>query len=221
MKYYFYCITNKINGKKYIGLTKRNIQVRFNEHIKNALKNHDVNNDYFMPLLNSIRKYGTENFQITLIDEREFSNFEEAEIHEGFLIKENKSFLDESGYNLNYICDGKRMYVKSVRDKIISNNKGVNNPFYGKKHSEETRKKLSESAKKRFKNPTDNPRYGYKYSKDDKEKSRKSMKRFCKPFTVSGKRYESLKHASDELNLSKQTIRFRLHSDTFTDWKYV
>lgn len=42
---------------------------------------------------------------------------------------------------------------------------GTNNPFYGKKHSEETLVKIREAAKKRFSKPEDNPMFGVKRSK--------------------------------------------------------
>lgn len=220
MKYSFYCIENLLNGKKYVGLTKRNPDTRFSEHIKNALSEHDLRNDYFMPILNAIRKYGQENFIMKVLDVREFDNFGDAEIYEGQLIVKNDSFLDKNGYNLNYLLEGNRTYTKQIRDKISENNSGINNPFYGKKHTEQTKLKISQKCKERYEDPTRNPRYGYKFTEEERMSARKRMSEHSRPFYVRDKRYDSLKHASDELNLSKQTIRFRLNSNTFGDWKY-
>jgi group I intron endonuclease len=221
MIYNFYCITNLINNKKYIGLTKRDVDIRFNEHIKNALTEHDVKNDYFMPILNSIRKYGVENFKFDILESKEFETFVEAEGYEGDLIKQHNSFLEQHGYNLNYISEGKRIYIKSIREKKVFNSIGGNNPFYGKKHTQETKQRISEKAKERYSDPSKNPRYGYKFTDEEKLESRKRMSKHSKPFSVEGKEFMSLKQASDELKMSKQAIRFRLHSTSFEDWKYL
>lgn len=63
-KMYIYKITNKINGKIYIGLTSVEISERFQQH-KNCAIRHD--NDY--PLYASMRKYGIENFIIECVEE--------------------------------------------------------------------------------------------------------------------------------------------------------
>ena len=52
---YIYCITNKINGKKYIGQTTETIHKRWIRHI-NAHSN--------MAISKAIDKYGKENFEI-------------------------------------------------------------------------------------------------------------------------------------------------------------
>lgn len=221
MKYNFYCITNNINGKKYIGLTKRDVGVRFKEHVRGAMNNHDINNSYIMPLFNSMRKYGVDNFNVELLESCEFSDFTDAEDNEGKLIKKHKTLLNENGYNLNLVENGKRTYVKEIRQKIVDNNVGVNNPFYGKNHTEQTRKNLSEKAKIRFSDPTNNPRYGYRYTEEEKDESRKKHAKFAKPFYGDGKYYNSLSDAARKLNLTKQAILHRLKSKTFEQWFYI
>lgn len=57
-----YKITNKINGKCYVGLTKFTIEKRFSKH-KTEMKS-----DRVPKLYRSMRKYGFENFKIELID---------------------------------------------------------------------------------------------------------------------------------------------------------
>jgi len=47
---------------------------------------------------------------------------------------------------------------------------GWKNPFYGKKHSDEIRKLMSELAKERMQFPENNPMYGKKHSEETKEK---------------------------------------------------
>ena len=56
-----YCLTNKINGHQYIGFTTRdNVQDRFTEHC-------NAKNMY--PIQLAIRKYGKENFDISVMYE--------------------------------------------------------------------------------------------------------------------------------------------------------
>ena len=221
MLYYFYCITNTQNGKKYIGLSKRDIQIRFQEHIKYALCEHDIKNDYFMPILNAIRKYGEGAFTISIIDEKDFDSFSDAEIYEGSLIVKYKSLLRENGYNLNYRKeDGSRFYVDVIKEKVCRNNSGENNPFYNKRHTDETKLRLSEIAKERFSKPENNPRFGYKFSKEEILKARNDKLKYSKPFFADGKEYNFLTEAAECYGLTKQAISHRLKSPKFKGWYY-
>lgn len=47
---------------------------------------------------------------------------------------------------------------------------GWKNPFYGKKHTDESRKIMSEKSKERTSNPTNNPMYGKKHKESTKQK---------------------------------------------------
>lgn len=66
-----YCIENKINHKKYIGLTTRSIEERFSEHCKaNTV------------IGEAIRKYGVDNFMCYEVDRAQSKNeLSELEIH--------------------------------------------------------------------------------------------------------------------------------------------
>ena len=61
---YIYQITNKINNKIYIGKTEFSIEKRFKEHCKDAYDNKKEKR----PLYAAMRKYGIENFEISLIE---------------------------------------------------------------------------------------------------------------------------------------------------------
>lgn len=88
-----YKITNKLNNKVYIGLTKTTLQYRWSKHIS-ASK--DLNNTKH--LYKSMRKYGIENFYIEQIDETDdFSKLGELERK---YIKEYDSTNPDKGYNL-------------------------------------------------------------------------------------------------------------------------
>lgn len=114
-----YIIENKINDKKYIGQTIQNLEERFSRH-----KN--LKDGYY--LHNAMNKYGVENFIIRSImdicsrDEKQLEKFlNEQEIN---YISHFNTFLGE-GYNMTAGGDG----------------------FLGRKHTEETKKKISESGK--------------------------------------------------------------------------
>ena len=60
---YIYKITNKVNGKVYIGQSVRPIEKRFNRHMNDAIKNKlDTH------FARAIRKYGRDNFICEVID---------------------------------------------------------------------------------------------------------------------------------------------------------
>lgn len=96
---YIYKIVNDINQKIYIGKTEFSIEKRFKEHCKDAFKRKNEKR----PLYNAMRKYGTENFHIELIEETD--NPKEREI---YWIDYFNSYFE--GYNATKGGDGKRLY---------------------------------------------------------------------------------------------------------------
>jgi putative segB homing endonuclease len=102
---YVYCIENKVNGKKYIGITTRTMNKRFEEHKKA--------NSY---IGNAIRKYGVSNFSISELDIAK--THEELCQLEVFYIEKFKTF--ENGYNLTIGGDG---VVKDIYVDVVLNNR--------------------------------------------------------------------------------------------------
>lgn len=100
---YIYKITNKVNEKLYIGQTSFSLPYRLTQHLNEA--KHGSNR----PLCRAIRKYGEENFIISLLEETENPN--EREI---FWIKELGSFTN--GYNATTGGEGTSTIQK---DEII------------------------------------------------------------------------------------------------------
>ena len=93
---YIYKITNKLNGKIYIGKTNRSIEERFEEHCRDRLKQAKEKR----PLYSAMNKYGVENFSIELVEETDIS-----EEREKYWIEYFGSF--KNGYNATLGGDGK------------------------------------------------------------------------------------------------------------------
>lgn len=193
--YKCYKITNLINGKIYIGQTKKTLEQRLRTHWYSANKGSTYT------LHKAIRKYGIENFKIELLFE--FTTRLECDIKEIELIAENNSINKKIGYNSakggsggdllsnhpnkieiikkqiksreiffknnpsenerrnaqlrkayddnkSNICNSikNRWADENFKKEYIENNLiGDKNPFYGKHHSDETKKILSDKLK--------------------------------------------------------------------------
>ena len=87
---YIYKITNKINGKIYIGQTKNSIKTRMGKHYSRAKTGEGKTG-----IDAAIRKYGKENFSVEQICECLNEDLDEQE---KFYIAKYKSY--ENGYNL-------------------------------------------------------------------------------------------------------------------------
>ncbi len=131
--YSLYKITNKINNKVYIGITKRTLSQRFNTHVYDA-------KNYTHKLANSIKKYGRDNFKIELLEEIESK--EDAYQKEIEFIKKFNTIEDGLNTHVGGLGGNTGNY-----DLVSIKLRGKNNPMFGKKHSEKTRRLLSEKGK--------------------------------------------------------------------------
>lgn len=137
--YRVYLITNLLNLKSYVGITKFSIGERFKQHVKRGFL-----------LTEAIKKYGKSKFSIKLIEEVESA--ERAYELEIYYIKEYDTKAP-NGYNLTDGGDGifgwdvpqeYREYCSS-RAKKLHEDKKIG--MYGKSHTDATKKKMSESSK--------------------------------------------------------------------------
>lgn len=165
-----YIIENLINKKKYVGITKFNIEKRFSQHIYSS-----VNRNSNYRIHSAIRKYGKDNFKCYLID---ICEKKDALNREQFYIKLFNTF--KSGYNMNEGGYGLLHLSEESKLKLSRNNywrgkrrNGNKNPMFGKCHSEETKKKISETRKKLKYN---NGWLGKKHSEETKQKISKANK---------------------------------------------
>ena len=128
---YIYKTTNTINGKIYVGKSIKEVE--------NTIA-------YFgsgILLRTSIKKYGKENFNKTILEsniQREILNDRET-----FWINELKSNDKTIGYNLTEGGDGGDcITLNPNRQKIVEKSTGKNNHFYGRHHSDKTKKLISQ-----------------------------------------------------------------------------
>jgi group I intron endonuclease len=155
-----YKVTNKVNGKVYIGQTIKPLNVRMSGHKSDALN--DRNNQHFHK---AIKKYGMYNFKWEII--ARCYSLNELNKKEKLFIEEHKTF--ENGYNLTkggkgtIVCYGEKhpMYNKHLskehKQKIGMANRGhkcseeqkrkISNANKGTILSEETKRKMSMSHK--------------------------------------------------------------------------
>lgn len=105
MKGIIYKITNKVNGKSYIGQTRYTIEFRWKQH------QHKKDNTYFH---NAIHKYGVGNFSIEILEECDIDMMNAREI---FYIAKFDTF--RNGYNLTIGGDGnRRLLLDDKYDEI-------------------------------------------------------------------------------------------------------
>lgn len=130
-----YKITNKVNGKVYIGQTTQGIRKRWSQHCcaEGCPKLH-----------RAILKYGKRNFSVQRIDVA--SNKEEANQKEMYWIEQYDSANHEHGYNLS-LGGAFGTFNAETREKMSESHKGEKNSFYGKHHSEDARVKMSKAKK--------------------------------------------------------------------------
>jgi group I intron endonuclease len=165
-----YCIENTVTNKKYIGQSK-NIYDRWRRH-KGELNHGNHDNDYLQKAWN---KYGEDSFSFYILDTCEINELDQREIYyielyntldrdcgynlksggqfiKNTLSKESRKKLSNSikeSYCHSNLKEVRRIDALNqwtnpeIKEKII----GKNNGMYGRHHTEESKKKMSEHSK--------------------------------------------------------------------------
>lgn len=242
-----YKITNKVNGKTYIGQTIHNFDKRYSGSIENTNNKH---------LKRSIDKYGIENFEVNKQIDVAFSR-EELNIKEKCWIAIYDSF--NNGYNmttggegtsgLNAFANKTEEEMKIIGKKISEANKGkhrtneakrkMSKARKGKHLSEEHKRKINESRK-----GNKNAFLGKHHTEETKKKMSELLKGEKNPMygkpspkrkkvicITTGKIFNSIKDAEKYYNVAYQSISCcckkklysagKLQDGTKLQWKYL
>ena len=124
-----YMYTNKISGRRYVGITN-NLERRYKEHLRHSTQLIDK----------KIKEYGIDNFDFEILF---VGTYDECKIKEQEYIEQYETMVYQNGYNVTKGGDGVVGFSHSEESKKKMSDSHKNIPH--KPHSEETKQKISES----------------------------------------------------------------------------
>jgi group I intron endonuclease len=144
-----YCIRNTITGSVYIGSSK-NIAQRWSAHKTDLRSKAHFN----QPLINAWHKYGDGAFELLILEECDVLQLGDRE---QFHLDNAMNTPGTEVYNLSPVAE-RTTLSQGARIQLSERMKG-NTYTLGFKHSEETRKRMSEARKGVPKNPESKKNY--------------------------------------------------------------
>ena len=136
-----YCITNLVNGKKYVGQTVQTLHGRWSHHVSDARRNNRS------CIQRAICKYGPTAFRIEIV--ANCSSYAEMDEHERAIIASMGTCDRNRGYNLTDGGEGKgKEFTEEYRKRLSESHKGKapwNKGMVTGPLSEEHRKKIGEA----------------------------------------------------------------------------
>ena len=204
--YTVYLHENKINNKKYIGITHQKPKYRW----KNG-------RGYKSCILfnKAIQKYGWENFNHIIL----FENLskEEAEQKEIELISFFKSNQKKYGYNIENGGNSIGKLAEETKEKMRKAKKTF-------RHTEETKRKIGLKCKERYANKENHPMYGKPHSKETKEKISNSNKKKINQYDLDGnfiKTWNSAIDVEKELGIDSCHINSVANGKQYSCHNYI
>ena len=138
-----YLVTNKVNGKLYVGQTIQVLKKRWSSHGSDAKRGRGPH-----ALVHALLKYGKENFTIRTL--KVCSTIKELNRFEKFFIVKLKTKAP-NGYNITDGGDGTlgvpytKSQYKKFKKTIGNSRKGSGNSFFGEKHTASAKNKMSKA----------------------------------------------------------------------------
>lgn len=183
------------DGKSYIGATRKTPEERLARHIYQSKI--DSNRKVYQ----AIRLFGTDDLKIHVLFHSNEIDFNDLLEKERYFISKYNSI--EEGYNTTHGGEGGKL------------NLGKDNHFYGKHHSEETKKKLSNYRKGKHLSEETKKKIGSSsLGKHHKKESIDLMKKIAKDkngkkviCVTTGKTFESVTDCSEFYNVCRSDIR--------------
>lgn len=216
MKMSIYSITNIINNKIYIGISKE-VKTREHKHFWMLENNRHENRK----LQNAYNFYGKEAFIFKIIDEIETDDIMEALDLEHFYIMEYDSY--RNGYNKSIGYDGSTsiQFTPERLEKMSRAMKGnqyakgckrnekhkqlISKVHKNKKLSDETKIKISKARKGKYKGE-ENPFYNKHHTQDTINKIKEKVNKSKILCIETKKVYESISECSRDINIDRSNI---------------
>jgi hypothetical protein len=148
-RFVVYMHENKIDGKKYVGITSKKTEVRWGKNGRGYKNN---SNKHFWQ---AIKKYGWDNFDHKIL-------FEDLPLNEALkrefdISKQHNTTDKEFGYNGMVGRGGNFEVSDALRKKYRDATTGKKNPMYGKKHKKESIIRMTEINIRNARYGKDNP----------------------------------------------------------------
>lgn len=175
-----YQIRCLINNKIYIGSTSK-LNKRFNKHKRNLINNRH----HSIALQNAFNKYGIDKFEFSILEECD--DLDKLQELEQFYLDYYQSYDRDKGYNI-------------LKDAY----RGAR----GFKHSEETKRKISQSAKNMWKNPVIRNKI---LNNTSRIKSKETCERISKSKQKFNYSKDYLNYLYNDLNMKKSEIALLLN----------
>lgn len=189
-----YCYTNKINNKKYIGITTRPMIEREKSHLYEAYNQNSTTYNY--PFKKAIRKYGIDGFDLEILHE-DIDKSEAIEL-ERYYIEHYKTYykyLNSNGYNATIGGEFIAQPKSRVFEINIVDNFKITNIFNSMKDAERSVGKRLTNFNQRKKDYASSVEYIYIYENEYNKE------------TIEYEVYNKLKNPVVQLSLDGDFIR--------------
>lgn len=217
--YDLYLIVNKINEKRYIGITKVGFQKRFEKHLINAKRFYRQHQN--MVLYLSVRKHDAKNFSVEFLQEgNDWEHLKKLEVVA--IIKYNTFIDDGFGYNMTRGGSGANGYKWTqeqldrrterglTKEHKANISKGHARYWQGRSHSIETIEKIKRK------------RATQSYSKETRDKMSRSRQNgknpMAKSVLIGDLYFETVKEAAEYVGIHPDSLSRRItNSSNFLD----